>query len=458
MQSSIEPCRGQECHGSKSNSSRTRSPTESDQHDGNLYSNEIKRKGTKSACISTDYLDQRALNSAISSGLSTSLLKEGVPAIDRRAKRFLSPKTLDRKDADLASPHILEYPPAWPLCLRGHTPTTTSPSRVRVDPKRSVRGPRGATDVPNGAFAKPGVLGGLCVSPWVVEEEKERVQRALSHRNTMSKDPLVFRRKRPEGGLMDYVEKTHKMKSLLDKIHPLRDESCPPKSGFSYRRVCHDTEPPGFYDTCPDVIRRRTVVGFSPAHIRGMSPTPCLTRGGKESVKTSLDWGDGCGDCLGGGEGCCGGGISRGGSLRRLHSVRTLIDKGKQDDPTAFQMPRTWSGQDLPPPWDAPSPSYIPRPFLPSRDHLGRPMSRGILSRATSGLKPLQFDTSQRRREYTAILAAKKHVRLLREAAEMVAAELEKENRERAAEGQQGIDIFEGNLDKILKQKKRKYL
>ena len=78
MQSSIEPCRGQECHGSKSNSSRTRSPTESDQHDGNLYSNEIKRKGTKSACISTDYLDQRALNSAISSGLSTSLLKEGV--------------------------------------------------------------------------------------------------------------------------------------------------------------------------------------------------------------------------------------------------------------------------------------------------------------------------------------------------------------------------------------------
>ena len=88
------------------------------------------------------------------------------------------------------------------------------------------------------------------------------------------------------------------------------------------------------------------------------------------------------------------------------------------------QMPRTWSGQDLPPPWDAPSPSYIPRPFLPSRDHLGRPMSRGILSRATSGLKPLQFDTSQRRREYTAILAAKKHVRLLREAAEMVAAEL----------------------------------
>lgn len=45
----------------------------------------------------------------------------------------------------------------------------------------------------------------------------------------------MFRRKREEGGLLDYAEETHAVKRFLDKIHPLKDESCPPKSGFSYR-------------------------------------------------------------------------------------------------------------------------------------------------------------------------------------------------------------------------------
>lgn len=49
------------------------------------------------------------------------------------------------------------------------------------------------------------------------------------------KNPVVFRRKREEGGLLDYAEETHAVKRFLDKIHPIRDESCPPKSGFSYR-------------------------------------------------------------------------------------------------------------------------------------------------------------------------------------------------------------------------------
>lgn len=52
---------------------------------------------------------------------------------------------------------------------------------------------------------------------------------------TCEKDPLVFRRKRPEGGLLDYAEETHAVKRFLDKIHPIKDESCPPKSGFTYR-------------------------------------------------------------------------------------------------------------------------------------------------------------------------------------------------------------------------------
>lgn len=45
----------------------------------------------------------------------------------------------------------------------------------------------------------------------------------------------MFRRKREEGGLLDYAEETHAVRRFLDKIHPVRDESCPPKSGFSYR-------------------------------------------------------------------------------------------------------------------------------------------------------------------------------------------------------------------------------
>ena len=49
------------------------------------------------------------------------------------------------------------------------------------------------------------------------------------------KNPVIFRRKREEGGLLDYAEEMHAVKRFLDKIHPIRDESCPPKSGFSYR-------------------------------------------------------------------------------------------------------------------------------------------------------------------------------------------------------------------------------
>lgn len=48
-------------------------------------------------------------------------------------------------------------------------------------------------------------------------------------------DSLVFRRKRDEGGLLDYAEETYAVKRFLDTTHPIRDESCPPKSGFSYR-------------------------------------------------------------------------------------------------------------------------------------------------------------------------------------------------------------------------------
>ena len=54
-------------------------------------------------------------------------------------------------------------------------------------PQRSVRGPRGAKNIESGHFKKPGVLGGLNVSPWVVEEEVERAQRVGSHRAAISK-------------------------------------------------------------------------------------------------------------------------------------------------------------------------------------------------------------------------------------------------------------------------------
>lgn len=107
--------------------------------------------------------------------------------MDRRSKRLVSAHTLARTQRQNAQPQSRDYPPDKPLCLRGHTPTLMEPSRVRVKPRQSVRGPRGATDVQIGAFAKPGVLGGLSVSPWVVQEEAERAQRVMSHTTAISK-------------------------------------------------------------------------------------------------------------------------------------------------------------------------------------------------------------------------------------------------------------------------------
>lgn len=110
-----------------------------------------------------------------------------VPIIDRRAKKLVSAKTLSRAQRNKLPPQSIDYPPEKPACLRGHTPTTIGPSEVRVIPKRSVRGPRGRKNIESGTFNKPGVLGGLSVSPWVVEEEAERAERIASHKAAISK-------------------------------------------------------------------------------------------------------------------------------------------------------------------------------------------------------------------------------------------------------------------------------
>lgn len=67
------------------------------------------------------------------------------------------------------------------------------------------------------------------------------------------------------------------------------------------------------------------------------------------------------------------------------------------------------------------------RPFSSSCDHLGRSMSRNVLARSTACLKPQQFDTTQRRSEYTSALMAKREARLLREAEGVVSAKLVRE-------------------------------
>lgn len=107
--------------------------------------------------------------------------------IDRRAKKLVSAKTLARAHGNNLPPQSVDYPPETPACLRGHTPAIIGPSQTRTKPRRSVRGPRGRTDIQSGMFKKPGVLGGLSVSRWVVEEEEERARRAVSHSSAISK-------------------------------------------------------------------------------------------------------------------------------------------------------------------------------------------------------------------------------------------------------------------------------
>ncbi|CAN0165376.1 unnamed protein product, partial [Hapterophycus canaliculatus] len=250
-----------------------------------------------------------------------------VPVIDRRARRLVSVETLAQAHASNLPPQGVDYPPETPACLRGHTPAMLGPSKTRTKPRRSVRGPRGRVDIQPGTFKRLGALSGLSVSRWVVEEEEEQVQRGVAHSAAISKNPVVFRRKREEGGLLDYAEELHAVKRFLDKIHPVRDESCPPKSGFSYRRVSHETESPDFYDTKLDSVRPRTV-GYSPGHIRALSPTPRLTWGGRESARVSMEWGEGTGGSLGAVEACLGG-TSRGGGGSTIRSTRSCPVRGE---------------------------------------------------------------------------------------------------------------------------------
>lgn len=75
------------------------------------------------------------------------------------------------------------------------------------------------------------------------------------------------------------------------------------------------------------------------------------------------------------------------------------------------------------------SPYPALRPFSSSYDHLGRTMTREVLSRATTNLRPQQFDTLQRRSEYCDALNVKRGARQLRLATEAKSVMLVSANR-----------------------------
>lgn len=51
----------------------------------------------------------------------------------------------------------------------------------------------------------------------------------------LCQDPLIFRRKRCKGSLVDYAEEEFAVRRFLDKIHPVREGICPRSSGFIWR-------------------------------------------------------------------------------------------------------------------------------------------------------------------------------------------------------------------------------
>lgn len=90
------------------------------------------------------------------------------------------------------------------------------------------------------------------------------------------------------------------------------------------RKVCHDTEPPDVYDTSLDSVRPRTV-GYSPGHVRALSPTPPLTWGGRASARASLEWGAGTGGSLGAVKACLSG--AKGGGNVEGHALSSVRDR-----------------------------------------------------------------------------------------------------------------------------------
>lgn len=107
--------------------------------------------------------------------------------MDRSAGEPVSNDALEREAVQ--QPIVdLGFPPSTPRCLRGHTPSMITTSDDTPRPRKdSIRGPRGTNDTEPRAFARRGPLGALCVSPWVVEEEHEKVQRAAAHADAMRK-------------------------------------------------------------------------------------------------------------------------------------------------------------------------------------------------------------------------------------------------------------------------------
>ncbi|CAM9839764.1 unnamed protein product, partial [Choristocarpus tenellus] len=123
---------------------------------------------------------------AISSVMPIFLHTTRVPIIDRRAGRVVSATDLNGNLQHTKSNEKRIYPPDLSLCLRDHTPAMMSPSKCKVRPCRSVRGPRGSPFVKPCAFPRPRRGRGCNISPWVIEEENERAMRAESHERALS--------------------------------------------------------------------------------------------------------------------------------------------------------------------------------------------------------------------------------------------------------------------------------
>ena len=103
----------------------------------------------------------------------------------------------------------------------------------------------------------------------------ERQSRMRAHADALASDPCVFKGKKTADSFASYVVEAQTLHNLLGSTRQVRDEQSlhPPPVPYSYSRVTRSSENPPSYDY-DDAWHLPRTRGYSPGHVRSLSPPP----------------------------------------------------------------------------------------------------------------------------------------------------------------------------------------
>ena len=304
-----------------------------------------------------------------------------------------------------------KFPPSTPLCLKEFV---TSP--------RSRKKDRGTEN----SQMQPCVIPAV-VSEWVVEEKQERDARKGALWAALLENSEAFHRRCEPGSLADAAEERYLMRNCTETVHPLRDEEGLIKASYTYGRLGPTCAFPPPCETPLEVnfnpVRLRTM-GYSPGHVRSLSPTPLLNSRSRTSSPLGFEP------------------LEPSASQGLANQDRSRVLESNDVHAIGSVPARTGA---------SPPPFLSPRSRPATTNHLGHRMTSIAVSRSIQGQQPYLFDAYQRRTAYSENLKGRRARRDERQVTAKACALAAAENALAATESKEEIAAFEERVQRLVK-------